>query len=375
MVKRFSVLLVVFFMIAVYVIPTAAQEATPDPGADVKYTVTRYMIANFPAKMAFAPDGRLFYTEKATGNVRAILADGTSQIAPVIHLDTDALVERGMLGIAFDPNYSENGTIWVVHTATGTTTEWPANQIVRFHEENGVGSNPEVMLSVPITNGELKHNGGNIVFDKDGLLYASFGDYGDESNAQNLDVIPGKIHRFEVTADGLKPAPGNPFPDSSVWAYGLRNTFDFTIDPYSGNIFGSENGLHCDDEINLILPGKNYGWGPDYGENCYGTQPLDIPDYMPPLLSYNPTVAPTGIVVYDSPLVPEWDGDIFYCQWNTGALERVVLNETRDAVVAVYPMDLQGQFCRTDITVGPDGALYFSDPSGIYKLMPDASSE
>jgi aldose sugar dehydrogenase len=81
-----------------------------------------------------------------------------------------------------------------------------------------------------------------------------------------------------VTQAGLAPADDNPFPDSSIYAYGLRNTFDFTIDPISGAIFGSENGFHCDDEINLILPGKNYGWSADYGTQCFGTESLDLPD-------------------------------------------------------------------------------------------------
>lgn len=351
--------------------PLFAQDSTPDPGSAVQYTVELYSVANYPVALAFAPDGRLFYTEKVTGNVRLIRADGTSQLEPIIHLDTDSLIERGMLGIALDPNYADNGLIWVVHTAPGSSADWPANQIVRFHEVNGVGSDPQVMLSVPITTGELKHNGGNIHFDPDGLLYVSFGDYGDATNAQDLETLPGKIHRFQVIDDGLKPAPDNPFPDSSIFAYGLRNTFDFTLDPFSGQIFGSENGLHCDDEINLILPGKNYGWGPDYGESCFGTQPLDLPDYMPPLLSFTPTVAPTGIVVYAGAAVPEWEGQLFFCEWNTGTIQRAVLNEARTAVEAVYPLDLQGSFCRIDLAVGPEGALYFTDLSGIYRLLPN----
>lgn len=363
-------LLLIIVSLSFVTLPLAAQEATPDPGASVQYTVEKYMIANYPVAMVFAPDGRLFYTEKATGNVRVIRADGTSQLEPVIHLETNSLVERGLLGIALDPNYSENGLIWVVHTANGTATDWPANQVVRFHEADGVGSDPQIMLSVPITNGELKHNGGNLHFDANGLLYVSFGDYGDSTNAQNMDVIPGKIHRFEVTEDGLKPAPGNPFPQSSIYAYGLRNTFDFTFDPYSDALFGSENGLHCDDEVNRILPGKNYGWSPENEQTCFGTEPRDLPDYMPPLLSYNPTVAPTGITVYIGAAIPEWDGELFFCEWNTGLMQRAVLNAARDAIVSVTPLDLQGFFCRIDVTEGPDGGLYFVDPGGIYRLLP-----
>lgn len=366
------IIYVLVFSLLLIVSPLMAQDTPADPGADVPYHVEQVIVANYAVALAFAPDGRLFYTEKATGNVRMVNADGTSQLEPVIHLDTDALIERGLLGITLDPDYANNGMIWVIHTAPGTTTDWPRNEVVRFHEENGVGSDPEVMLSVPITTGELKHNGGNLHFDADGLLYVTFGDYGDANNAQDLTTMPGKIHRFQVTDDGLRPADGNPFPDSSVYAYGLRNSFDFTLDPISGNVFATENGFQCDDELNLILPGMNYGWGPGYQDNCYGLSPVDVPDYQTPLLSYTPTIAPTGIVIYDDPAVPAWEGQLFFCAWNPGTMQRVVLNAERTAVEAVYPVDLQGMFCRIDLEVGPEGALYFIDPMGIYRLVPES---
>jgi glucose/arabinose dehydrogenase len=366
-----SKFIVTLFLLSLTVSATFAQTTPNDPGADVAYTVESYHIANFPVALAFTEDGRLFYTEKATGNIRLVNADGTSKLEPVLTLPTDALVERGLLGIALDPDYDENGFIWTVHTRPGTASDWPANELVRFHEENGVGTDPQVMLSVPITNGELQHNGGNIHFDPDGLLYLSLGDYGDASNAPRLDVVQGKLHRFQVTQAGLAPAADNPFPDSSIYAYGLRNTFDFTIDPISGAVFGSENGFHCDDEINLILPGKNYGWSADYGTQCFGTDPLDVPDYMPPLLSYTPTIAPTGIMVYDGAAFPEWDGQLFFCAFNTGVITRAVLDESRTTLISTAPITLaKDQSCRLDITVGPDGAIYFADVSAIYRIVP-----
>lgn len=348
--------------------PLTAQDAPADPGAAVAYTVTKITPANFPVALAYTPDGRLFYTEKITGNVRLIHADGTSQLEPVINLPSDSLVERGLLGIALDPHYAENGFIWVVHTRPGTATEYPANEVVRFSERDGLGSDPQVMLSVPITTGELKHNGGNIHFDTEGHLFLSLGDFGLAANAQNLDVLPGKVHRFDVTPDGLQPAEGNPFPGSSVYAYGLRNTFDFTIDPVTNAVFGSENGFHCDDEINRILPGKNYGWGAAYGEQCFGMGPLDFPDYQPPMISYTPTVAPTGIVVYHGAAFPEWEGNLLFCQWNPGFIQRAVLNEDQTEIVSIAPLDLQGASCRIDLTIAPDGSLVFVEPGGIYRL-------
>lgn len=348
-----------------------AQNAPPDPGSLAQYVVEQYKPANYPVALAFAPDGRLFYTEKATGMVRVIPAGDSAPTQEVITFPVDSLVERGLLGIALDPNYSDNGYIWVVATKPGDAQNYPANQIIRFHEQDNAGSDPQVMLSVPITTGELKHNGGNVHFDSNGLLYVSFGDYGDAANAQNIDAIPGKIHRFQVAGDQLVPAPDNPFVDNSIYAYGLRNPFDFAFDPFSGALLAAENGFKCDDEIDLILPGKNYGWNADYGEACFGLNPVAVPDYQPPLVSFNPTIGMSGITVYgDGAAFPEWAGNIFFCNWNEGAMQRAVLDEARTAITAIYPLDLQGFFCRIDVTVGPEGGLYFADPAGIYRIVP-----
>jgi glucose/arabinose dehydrogenase len=353
--------------------PAQAQTFTTEDG--VTYTVELVARANYPVALAFAPDGSLFYTEKTTGSVRVILPDGTLQREPVITFSVDALAERGLLGITFDPDYAENSLIWVFYTARGTARDYPANTVARFREVDGVGSDPEILLQVPITTGSLIHNGGNLRFDEDGLLYVSFGDYDSAENSQDLTTIPGKIHRFAVTDDGLQPAPDNPFPDSSIYAYGLRNSFDFDFDPISGHVFATENGLHCDDEINVILSGFNYGGGPGYV--CGGTaQGIDTPLLLSGLLTFTPTQAPTGIVIYDHPAVEAWYGDLFFCVWNDGypSLRRVALDESRVAVETVEPLALGDGRCRIDLEIGPDGALYFTtvggDGGAIYRLRP-----
>jgi glucose/arabinose dehydrogenase len=341
---------------------TSAQEDQP------VYIVEQVVLANYPVALEFAPDGRIFYTEKSTGNVRVISAAGRTQPEPVINLPVDNLVERGLLGIALDPSYEENRFIWVVHTQPGNNRDYPANQIVRFTERDGVGSDPQVMLSIPITTGELIHNGGNLRFDSNGYLYYSIGDNGEAANAQNLDTLPGKIHRFQVTDAGLVSAPDNPFPESSIYAYGFRNPFAFTFDPVNEALLVADNGYQCDDEINLILPGMNYGWGEDYGEQCFGYDPVPVPDYVPPLLSFNPTIGMTGIEVYSGP-IRAWQGNVFYCDWVNGQLGRAAPNANRTGFEQLDPVDLQGQFCRIALRMGLDGALYFTDPGGIYRLV------
>jgi glucose/arabinose dehydrogenase len=265
--------------------------------------------------------------------------------------------------------------MYVVHTRIGSARDFPANELVRFRLEDGIGVDPEVLLSVPITTGQLLHNGGNVHFGPDGFLYITFGDNGEAKNSQDLTTLLGKINRYQVTDEGLIPAPGNPFgADNPIFAYGLRNPFDFTFDSITGRIFASEVGPSCDDEIDWIRRGFNYGWREDYkcvGQALIGGLPHP---YQAPMLTFTPVEAPTGLIVYDNPAIPEWYGNLFFCNWIFGDLRRVVMNEDHTAVEAVYDIDLGGEECRIDLAVGPEGGLYFgtvSENSGaIMRLLP-----
>ncbi|MBK8136544.1 MAG: PQQ-dependent sugar dehydrogenase [Chloroflexi bacterium] len=366
----------IFVLSMLWLLASPAQSQQTFTVGGVSYSVEKFLTANYPITLAFAPDGRLFYTEKISGNVRVVSADGVLQPAPVITLPVNALAEQGMLGIAIDPNFEDNGHIWVVHTNPGTTRDYPANRVVRFTERDGVGTDPEVMLEIPITGGSLIHNGGNLHFDREGRLYLTVGDYETPANAQNLEVMQGKIHRFDVTDEGLVPAEGNPLEGSSVYAYGLRNSWDFDFDTgESGYIYATENGDHCDDEINLILRGFHYGHGADY--TCGGTAAgINTTYYVRPMTRFTPTEAPTGIVVYDNDAVPDWYGNLFFCVWNDGypSLRMLVLNDERREIVSMVEIPLGDGRCRIDIEISPDGALYMTnvDENGgsIWRLTP-----
>lgn len=342
-----------------FALPVIAQTALVDDATDTSYLVEEYVTANFPVGMVFAPDGRLFYNEKTTGSVRVVSPDGVLQPDPIITLPTSALQERGMLGLALSPTFAADQLMYVVHTAQGTTRDFPANRLVRFTvDATNIAGEVQELWRLPIENGLLLHNGGNVHFDAEGYLHLSVGDYGEAANAQDLNTAPGAIHRFAVTDEGLAPAPDNPFADSSIYAYGLRNSFDFTFDPITNNLFATESGPNCDDEINLILPGFNYGWGEDY--ECVGTQIITgLTLYAPPLLTYQPTIAPTGIAIYDGEAFPAWQGDLFFCDWNFGELHRVVLDESRTRALSDEVLDLGAASCRIDLIIGPDGAFYF----------------
>ncbi|MEK7276026.1 MAG: PQQ-dependent sugar dehydrogenase [Chloroflexota bacterium] len=337
----------------------------------VHYTVEPFIEnLNFPVAMQFAPDGRLFFTEKY-GAVRVADAGGKLQPQPVIVLPTDAAGERGLLGIALDPNFSQNHYVWVFHTWSDPerTRDKPYNRVVRFTEKDGVGSDPQVAFeaSIEFTDSTIL-NGGNIHFGPDGMLYITIGTTNNIAVANEPDTPQGKIHRVIPTVPVGIP-PDNPDPNSTIFARGFRNSFDFTFSPINGLIYATENGPDCDDELNLVVAGGNYGWREEglCEDQSVGN---DYP-FKRPLVSWTPPISPTGVMVYTGDKFPEWQNHIFLCAYNLG---RMVVLKTDESGAKVLGGDLRWELgrarCATDIVTGPDGFIYFNDINAIYRLVP-----
>ncbi len=350
-------------------------EPLPD-GAVIETVLSqpRYMVA-----MDFTPDGRLLYTERS-GNV-SMLIGNTPVVNPVITFSTDNQGERGLLGIAVDPNFSSNHYVWVYYTHPAGSSGYCSgltNRVVRFTlGNNNIGTNPQIAGCFPVDVFITIHNGGNLHFGPDGKLYVTVGNnnsLNDSSDpAQNIASPLGKIHRYNPTVP-LTPASGNPFGNNSIYAYGLRNSFDFAFDPLPPHqLFATENGDGCDDEINRIVSGGNYGWHANYpiAPNCddeTGANPSL--NTIAPLIYWTPTLAPTGITFYTGNLFPDWQNDLFMCNYKsaTSAVHHFKLNSARTLIVAHTilsdTIDQRAIQCHTDIETGPDGALYYSEDGG-----------
>lgn len=345
--------------------------ATLDPDLPASYRVEQIANTSWPIAVDWTPDGRLFFTERFTGFLRVINADGSLQADPVWVFPVSTEGERGLLGLAVSPDYESTGYIYVYYTrVAGDGFNVPVNRIARITESGGQGDNPVVLLNIPLTTNNLWHQGGNIHFGPDGMLYLGIGEYYQANLAQDVNAIPGKINRFQVVGDTLVAAPDNPIPGSAAFAYGLRNPFDFDFDPYVTDylqIFAIDNGPDCDDELNLILPGGNYGWRPGYP--CDDGAPQNAGLYIYPLWHITPTEAPTGVAVYTGDQIPQWQGQVFFCAWNTGKMRRAILDPTRSYLLGVREVDLQGQTCNIEVENGPDGALYFSNQNGIFRIV------
>jgi glucose/arabinose dehydrogenase len=331
--------------------------SAPPPPAAVPFRVEAFRTGlAFPVTLAFAPDGRLFFNELATGNVR-IIESGQLLTTPFATLPVETDGERGLLGLAFDPNFAVNRFVYVLYSDRNLAN----HRVVRFTDVGNLGTNPQVIVdNLPSAR---FHNAGNIGFGRDGLLYISIGDTTDPATSQDPDALAGKLLRYRP--DGTIPAD-NPFgPTRPAFNLGLRNSFDFAFHPQTGTVYASENGPDCDDEVNRILPGGNYGWRPGYP--CGDTNPT----FIAPIIRFTPVIAPTGITFYTGSVFPQFRNSLFLVDFNTGRVRRFVVDESNQGRIQSSEVVVDGGFGELlDIVEGPDGFLYFSSPNAIWRIVP-----
>ncbi len=212
-----------------------------------------------PTAFEIAPDGRIFVCQQG-GQLR-VIKNGTLLTTPFASLTVDSAGERGLLGIAFDPNFATNSFLYVYYTVPGSPAH---NRVSRFTANGDVavtGSETPI-LDLDNLSGASNHNGGAIHFGPDGKLYIAVGENANAANSQTLANLLGKILR--INADGTPPSD-NPFFNTSgarkeIWALGLRNPFTFAFQPTTGRMFINDVGETTWEEINDGIAGSNYGW-------------------------------------------------------------------------------------------------------------------
>jgi len=291
-----------------------------------------------PWEVAFAPDGRIFVTERP-GTVR-VIESGELREEPYAELAVEELGEGGQLGLTFHPDFEENDTLYAYYT---TGEDGAQNRIARLVEESGVAEQREVLLEGPAAS---IHNGGRIAFGPDGKLYATLGDVAEASLAQDRDALAGKILR--LNPDGSIP-DDNPFPGSPVYSYGHRNPQGLAWDD-EGNLYAPEHGQSAHDELNLIEAGNNYGWPELQGDER-------APGLTPPILhSGEETWAPSGAEYVES---GPWEGSVLFTGLAGESLHRVEFDPEDPGEVTEHREYLGGEYGRLrTVEQGPDGALY-----------------
>jgi glucose/arabinose dehydrogenase len=306
--------------------------------------------------MAFAPDGRLFIAEQ--GGALRVVKNGALLPTPFVTVSTAADGERGLLGVAFHPQFATNGWVYLYYTSSSGGAH---NRVVRYTAVGDVAAGAEtILIDLPNLSSATNHNGGALHFGPDGKLYVAVGDNATGSNAQSMSITFGKMLRFND--DGSIPNT-NPFFGSTtglnraIWTLGLRNPFTFGFQPGTGRMFINDVGQNAWEEINDGLAGSNYGW--PTAEGLGGA-----PTYVDPLYAYghsnNSTLvvgqAIVGSAFYNpgTVLYPvEYVGSYFFGDYVQGWVKRMDIANGN----AVYSF-WNGSAAITDLAVGPDGALY-----------------
>lgn len=295
-----------------------------------------------PWAIAFSPDGRIFVTERV-GRLR-VIEDGVLNPEPVKIFDV-GFGEGGLLGIALDPNFEENHYLYLYYTYNNFLSTF--NKVARFTESDNKLSEEKILLDkIP---GASYHDGGRIKFGPDGKLYITTGEAGIVANAQDLNSLGGKILR--INSNGSIPND-NPFPNSPVYSLGHRNPQGLDWDPVTRKLVASEHGQSAHDEVNVIEPGKNYGWPEVIGDET-------DPKYQSPLLhTGTETWAPSGAVFYNSKNIPEWENKYFIATLRGNHLRMLDLELEGNQVLSSKAL-FAGEFGRLrDASIGPDGNLY-----------------
>ena len=236
-----------------------------------------------PRSIDISKDGRIFVSEKR-GSIR-VVDNGTLLTEPVGDIKAENIGDAGLLGLTLHPNFTQNHLFYVYYTYSNSTGLF--NKVLMLTESNNrIIDSKTILDGIP---GDKYRDGGSIKFGTDGKLYVSTGDASIPELSQDLDSLAGKILR--TNEDGTIPQD-NPFSNSPVYAYGFRNVQGLAWAPNSGALYSSDQGGAGNDEINLISPGKNYGWP---HEECNSSDDDDDNRYTPPVLCFNPSLEPSGI--------------------------------------------------------------------------------
>ncbi|MDQ3812265.1 MAG: PQQ-dependent sugar dehydrogenase, partial [Chloroflexota bacterium] len=315
-----------------------------------------------PWALAFAPDSRLFVTERP-GRVR-VIQEGALLPDPAISIaEVAATGEGGLLGLALAPDFPTTHHVFVYYTYR--SERGLRNRVVRYVEQDNTLLETARVILDDIPAGSI-HDGGLLAFGPDAKLYVTTGDASQADLAQNRDSLAGKILR--INPDGTVPAD-NPFPGSPVYSFGHRNPQGLAWQPQTRQLYATEHGPTGNDEVNLIEAGQNYGWPTAQG-------PQHPAPFRAPLAAYSPSVAPAGATFYTADLIPQWRGSFLFGTLRGTHLHRIAFDATDPRRVAAQEGLYEDTFGRLRAVVqGPDGAVYVTTSNRDGRGSPQAGDD
>jgi len=311
-----------------------------------------------PFALAFLPDGRILVTEKP-GKLKLRATDGSvKNVAGVPTVAPGG--QGGMLDVALAPDFAKSRTIYLSYSEPRPNGQSLALARATLKDGPVPGLEGLKVIFRAGSDGTGEQFGGNIAFSPDRkLLYLSAGERQRFTPSQDPDQAIGKILR--LTLDG-KPAPGNPNyaaggARAETWSSGHRNPYGLSFDK-QGRLWEIEMGPKGGDEVNLIQPGKNYGWPKASNGSNYDDTP--IPDHAPgdgfepPKIWWNPSISPGGLMIYSGKMFPAWQGSAFIAALSGQALIRVSLDGDKAAKADQWTMGMRIR----DVAQAPDGAIW-----------------
>src|SRR6267378_1234222 len=314
-------------------------------------------LSGSPTAMAFAPDGQLFVCQQG-GQLR-VIKNGSLLSTPFVSVTVDSSGERGLLGIAFDPNFPINHYLYLYYTVPASP---PHNRVSRFTAagDTAAPGSEAVILELNDLSSATNHNGGAIHFGPDGKLYIGVGENANGANSQTLSNLLGKMLR--INADGTIPTD-NPFFNTAtgnnraIWALGLRNPFTFGFQPGTGRLFINDVGQSAWEEIDDGIAGSNYGWNA-----CEGFCIPTNPNFRDPLFEYgHGNTSTTGCAIvggaFYNPAVTQFPSDYvgkyFFADLCSGWIRRF------DPATNTATGFASGISSPVDLKVAEDGSLYY----------------
>ncbi|HEY8398207.1 MAG TPA: PQQ-dependent sugar dehydrogenase [Flavihumibacter sp.] len=332
-----------------------------------------------PWGMAQLPDGRWLITEKP-GTFRIATLEGQLSEpikgAPAVNFKG----QGGLLGVTLDPNFATNRMVyWVFAEPQGADGSVTAVAKGKLADDDSKIENARVIYrATPASNKGNNHYGGRILFDKTGALIISTGERSDKSTRpQSQDLKSGLGKLIRITTDG-QPAPGNPFendanaPRKEFYSYGHRNVQSLAFHPETGDLWEAEFGPRGGDELNLIRPGKNYGWpvityGIEYSGEQIGDALTQKEGMEQPVYYWDPTLSPSGMTFYSGDAIPEWKNNLFIGGLSGMHIARLVIKDNKVVGEERIGEDQKDRF--RDVQEGKDGALYaVSDNGKLYRI-------
>jgi glucose/arabinose dehydrogenase len=307
----------------------------PPPDGPVPVALQEVAGVVFPLYLTSPPgDSRLFIVEK--GGAIRIVKDGSLLPSPFLDLSSKVSggPEQGLLGLAFDPGYATNGRFIVHYTDVSGNTTLSAYRVSATDPDQADPATETILLTVeqPFPN----HNGGQILFGPDGMLYLGLGDGGSGGDpggrGQSLADLLGDILRLDVSSGtSYTVPPDNPFvgqtgPRPEVWSYGLRNPWRFSFDAATGDLYIGDVGQNVWEEVDVVAAaagagrGANFGWNVTEGRHCYASPGCDTSQFTMPVLEYSHAqgCSISGGYVYRGAAIPALQGHYFYADFCSG---------------------------------------------------------